>query len=286
MSAVFSRIFHHHDDVYLVRGERARASKRLGGLFAGLIAPAKHDHPELVKKSTTRYLPKNSTAKLAKTVSKRKLFFVSGATSSSLASATVRVDLFEASQLEELPTSAYATSLSPTAALQFYLDAYEAFNRSSSNSSTLTFTVKVPALLFLEELVERLPFLPRLAQDLFKIVIRTRHFVQIAARQVVRVREPVQEVFLIVGGEFGWEGFQKYTTSLQDLVNARAMEYYSVIRRIPDLWVHLQPRVFGAAYDQVVVENNGLPYCLVVFTKSGFDAAEEVWGGLSGRAKG
>lgn len=276
----FSRAFHTHDSVYVVRGEKVRAAKRLSGASPSQISPLKHVHSELVAKNTTRYVRKDAVAKVAKSVKGTRIWFVSASSSPAMASATVRIDLLEAVDAKDFPNYAYAVPLTRSVQLEFYLDAVNALRHDTRNANVVRFSVQTPALTFLEELARHIPFLPRLSENLFTVTVRSRHFTHIVARQVVRVEGMAKEVHLTIGGEAAWDNFQNYTTTFQNLLNQKVMEHYGATGRTPDLWKHFSVGVFGIAGNQVVVENCGFPYTVVVYAGRGEGPDESAFSSL------
>ena len=72
----FSAKDHDHPQ-YLRRGERAQAAKKLSGASPKDLSAKNHDHP-YVRKEDARYKRKDARAKLAKALTKGKIFIVEG----------------------------------------------------------------------------------------------------------------------------------------------------------------------------------------------------------------
>lgn len=271
-ASVFDKITHSHEDEYYTRGERVSWAKRLESKTPSQIASKDHTHPYYVPKHTTRYMPKDIVAHKTHTIDYKNLVIVNAAALGGVTTVKTRIDLVEAMGIDitELPSSAYAGSLSPSMNVYVYYDAAEAVFEDTAGSPPQTFKFQMPALQFLQELSNHFGGLvPYIPQTIFSVSVYPRFFTHVVARQSVAAPDIVVEAHMTLGGPgaFDYWTFKAYTEDLQRELLVKAAQYVPAINRVPDLMKHFWARLRGISGNYVVVENRGFPYSLVVYTK-------------------
>jgi len=271
---IFVPIDHRHDDLYVKFGERVHTARTLSNVDPKDIAPEDHFHEEyLTQAHIPRYKPKNALAEKALKVNGSSLKIIHGGAkpqdAPSTLSTSVRVDLWEASEMDEMPTRAYALSLSPQIDMDFFYDIEEVVNYKPPKEQ-IELRIDAAAIAFLEELRNVNEFfkrlIPQLKENLFTLRLYRTWLFNVVARHSVRIGERITAAFFVPGGSEGWQNFERYTVELQQTVFAKAGEVYVVTKEMPDLMRHFQARLVGIFGDGLLVENRGFPYTIVAFT--------------------